>query len=87
METHTELLQRVQGRISKRHNHSDLQELWKDIHTTLIRPALAKLLPGVQGKVQIDGNGNENVQRVWKKIYLSILCSALAALLPGVSGE
>jgi hypothetical protein len=64
-----------------------LQELWKDIHTALIRPALAKLLPGVQGKVQIDGNGNENVQRVWKKIYLSLVCSALAALLPGVSGE
>ena len=36
--------------------------MWKDIHTALIRPALAKLLPGVQGKVQIDGNGNENVQ-------------------------
>ena len=59
----------------------------KNIYATFLRPALAELLPGVQGKVQTGGDDNEDMQRVWQSVYLPIFCPALAAFLSGVSGE
>ena len=34
-----------------RKDHKDMQEMWKDVRFPGVRPALAELLPGVQGEV------------------------------------
>ena len=61
--------------------------MWEDVYASGIRPALAELLPGVQGKVQAGGDDHEDMQGVWASVYISVECQILAALLPGVPGE
>ena len=59
----------------------------EDIHASGTCPALAGLLPGVQGEIPAGRVPHQKVSEMRKDLHLPIKRPELAKILPGMSGK
>ena len=63
-------------------DHTDLPQLRADLHAPGERPALAGLLPELQGKAPVAGDGHTDLPQLRAELHLFHTPAALAEILP-----
>jgi hypothetical protein len=63
-------------------DHADLPQLRADLHAPGERPALAGLLPCVQGKASVAGDSHTYLPQLRAQLHLFHTAAALAEILP-----
>ena len=56
----------------------------EDIHPSGRGPALAGLLPAMQGKVPAGGNDHEDLSPLWTALHIPLVRQAMAQILPNL---
>jgi len=68
-------------------DHEDVPEVREDFHAPGGGPALAGLVPGVQGPVSAGGGDHADLPGMRAELHLFFRRWAMAEILPGMSGE